>query len=267
MSMLTTSRGDRIVYDDRGPVGAPAVIFVTGAGPTRAEDPTTHATAERLAVSGFRSLFADRLGRGESVSAGTITLDAQIDAIVELAAATQSLVVLVGHSSGCAIAMLAAPRIPDLVGLALWEAPLGLFPEGAPAWWQAIRESIDAGALEEAVARYMAGMPPEWLEQLKASPDYPDLVLSWVPDGEALALVEQRGYRESLVSVSAPVLALTGTETFPGMRETADEIAGAAAHGSAEQLLGSEHSWDPNAMAERLARLLSEARRSGPAQD
>lgn len=47
--------------------------------------------------------------------------------------------------------------------------------------------------------------------------------------------------------------------TFPGMRETAAELADATARGSAEQLLGSEHSWNPDAMAERLARLQHEA--------
>ncbi|MFB7249720.1 alpha/beta hydrolase [Microbacterium sp. NPDC056234] len=256
MSAFTTARGDRIVYDDRGPAGAPTAIFIPGAGPTRADDPTTHATAELLAASGFRSLFADRLGRGESVAAGAITLDAQLSAIVELAGIASSPVVLVGHSSGCAIAMLASTDVRNLAGLVLWEAPLGLFPDGAPAWWQGVRESIDAGDLETAVALYMAGMPPEWLEQLTASPEYPDLVLSWVPDGEALALVEERGIRESLTSVTAPVIALTGTETFPGMRQTAEEIVVAAEQGAAEQLLGSEHSWDPDAMAQRLARML-----------
>ena len=258
---FTTARGDRIAYDDLGPAGAPSVVFITGAGPTRAEDPTTLDTAERLARLGVRSLFADRLGRGESTSAGEIGLGAQLDAIAELAATARAGVVLVGHSSGCAIAMLAAHRVPDLVGLVLWEAPLGLFPEGAPAWWSGVSTAIAEGALETAVERYMVGMPPEWLEELKASPAYPEVVLGWVPDGEALALVEQRGSRATLAGVSAPVLALTGTETFPGMRETAAEIADAAAHGSAEQLRGSEHSWDPNAMAECLARAVHEALR------
>lgn len=259
MTTLTTARGDRIEYDDLGPVGAPSVLFISGAGPTRAEDPITRLTAEKLADRGVRSLYADRLGRGESITSGAIGLGAQLDAIAELAAITQSPVTLVGHSSGCAIAMLAASRVPDVAGLALWEAPLGLFPQGAPAWWNDVRIALADGALETAVERYMVGMPPEWLEELKASPAYPEIVLSWIPDGEALALVEQHGYRETLAAVSAPVLALTGAETFPGMVETASELARAASRGSAEQLRGSDHSWDPDAMAERLARLQHEA--------
>ncbi|MDR2999560.1 MAG: alpha/beta hydrolase [Microbacterium sp.] len=259
MSTLTTSRGDRIVYDDLGPEGAPTLLFITGAGPTRADDPTTLDTAERLAVRGIRSFFADRLGRGESSSAGEISLDAQLSAIAELAETAHAPVVLVGHSSGCAIAMLATSQVPTLAGIVLWEAPLGLFPEGAPAWWSGVRSSIDDGDLEDAVAGYMVGMPPEWLEELKSSPAYPQLVLGWAPDGEALALVEQRGTPNVLAGVTAPVLALTGTETYPGMRQTADGIAAAAAHGTAEQLRGSEHSWDPDAMAERLAQLVHEA--------
>lgn len=258
MTTLTTRRGDRIAYDDLGPAGAPSVLFISGAGPTRAEDPITRTTAEKLAGHGVRSLYADRLGRGESTASGAVGLDAQLDAIAELASSAQAPVILVGHSSGCAIAMLAAARVADVVGLALWEAPLGLFPQGAPAWWDDVRGALDDGALERAVERYMVGMPPEWLEELKTSPAYPEIVLSWIPDGEALALVEQRGYPETLAAASAPVLALTGTETFPGMWETAAALARAAAHGSAEQLLGSEHSWDPDAMAERLARFLKE---------
>lgn len=256
MTTHTTTRGDHIVYDDLGPAGAPCVLFITGAGPTRAEDPVTLVTTEKLADLGVHALFADRLGRGESTSAGPIDLEAQLAAIVQLAASTQAPVVLVGHSSGCAIAMLAASRIPDLSGLVLWEAPMGLFSEGAPAWWSDVDAAIAEGSLETAVERYMIGMPPEWLEELKTSPSYPELVLSWVPDGEALALVEQRGFADVLDEVTAPMLALTGTETFPGMLDTAAELAAAATNGSSEQLRGSEHSWDPCAMAERLARMV-----------
>lgn len=256
MSTLTTVRGDRIAYDDSGPVDAPAVVFITGAGPDRAGDPTTRATAELLANQGIRSLFADRLGRGESVPNGPITLDAQLAAIAELAAISRAPVVLVGHSSGCALAMLAAARVPNVAGMFLWEAPLGLFPEGAAAWWASVRESIDAGDLETAVARYMAGMPPEWLDALKQTPEYPRIVLGWVPDGEALAAVEQRGYAAVANATSAPLVALTATETFPGMVATAEALAAAAATGTSEGMPGSDHSWNADAMAQRLADFL-----------
>lgn len=255
MSAITTPRGDTVVFDDLGPRGAVTAVFIAGAGPTRADDPVTLATGEAFAARGGRAIIPDRLGRGETTSAGDIDLSAQLDAIAALSDEAEAPVILIGHSSGCAIAMLAASRIPGLAGLVLWEAPLGLFDGGAVHWWRGVRAAIDAGDLETAIARYMAGMPPEWLEELKKSPEYPRLVLSWVPDGEALAEVESRGYAESLAAVSAPVVAVVGTDTFPGMIATADSLAEAAAHGSSEQLAGAWHSWVPDAMAERLARI------------
>ncbi|GAT73555.1 alpha/beta hydrolase fold protein [Microbacterium sp. HM58-2] len=253
---VVTARGDRIVYDDLGSPGQVTAVFLAGAGPTRAEDPVTLATGEAFAARGGRAFVPDRLGRGESTSAGPIGLEAQLDAIDALAAEAHAPVILIGHSSGCALAMLAASRVADLAGVVLWEAPLGLFEGGAPMWWASVREAIDAGDLEEAVARYMVGMPPEWLEELKKSPAYPRVVLGWVPDGEALAEVEERGYSDVLASATAPVVAVYGTETFAGMAETAAAIADAAADGHAEELAGAWHSWEPEAMAERLERLV-----------
>ncbi|WP_341974313.1 alpha/beta hydrolase [Microbacterium sp. LWO13-1.2] len=255
MSAITTSRGDRIVYDDLGAPGAVTAIFIAGAGPTRAEDPVTLATGEAFAVRGGRAFIPDRIGRGESTSEAPIDLPAQLDAIGALAAEADAPVILIGHSSGCAIALLAAARTPNLAGLVLWEAPLGLFEGGAASWWTNVRRAIEADDLEEAVAHYMVGMPPEWLEELKKSPAYPQVVLGWVPDGEALMEVEERGYRDVLSAVRAPLIAIVGTETFPGMIATADELAAAAPDGVSEQLAGAWHSWEPDAMAERLARL------------
>lgn len=253
---LVTAAGDRVVFDRHGAAGAPAALFIAGAGPTRADDPVTTATARLLAERGFQALVHDRVGRGESVAAGPIPLEREIDAIEALAASAAGPVVLVGHSSGCAIAMLAASHVERLAGLALWEAPLGQFADGAPAWWAEVERHLEAGELEQAVAAYMVGMPPEWLEQLKQSPDYPALVQSWVPDGTALATVEAAGAAASLGALEVPVLAVVGTETFPGMASAADAIAAAAPRGASEELAGAWHSWDPEAMAARLAVML-----------
>ena len=47
----TTSQGDRVAYDLRGT--GPALVFVTGAGPDRADDPVTAETARLAADAGL----------------------------------------------------------------------------------------------------------------------------------------------------------------------------------------------------------------------
>lgn len=260
---LVTGAGDRVVFDRHGAAGAPAALFIAGAGPTRADDPVTTETARLLAERGFQALVHDRVGRGDSGAAGPISLERELDAIAALAESAAGPVVLVGHSSGCAIAMLAASRVDRLAGLVLWEAPLGQFADGAPAWWAEVEGHLDAGELEQAVAAYMVDMPPEWLAELKRSPAYPALVQSWVPDGRALAEVESSGPAATIGALDVPVLAVVGTETFPGMAAGAESIAASAPHGVSEELAGAWHSWDPVAMAARLAVVL-DARGDAP---
>ncbi|MDR2323639.1 MAG: alpha/beta hydrolase [Microbacterium sp.] len=260
MSTLTTATGDTVTYDRYGPADAPGVLFIAGAGPTRADDPVTTETARLLGESGVQAVVHDRVGRGDSPAAGPVSLEREIAAIAALAATMPGPVVLVGHSSGCAIVMIAAPDVPNLGGLVLWEAPLGQFHEGAPAWWAGVEAHIAAGRMEDAVAAYMVGMPPEWLDELRRSPAYPGLIHSWIPDGTALARVEEDGVAARLRGITAPVLALVGTDTFPGMAEAADAIADAAATGASESLTGAWHSWDPAVMSARLAAFAQDGR-------
>ena len=190
--------------------------------------------------------------------AGPISIEREIAAIVAISDRLGGPVVLVGHSSGCALAILAANEITNLAGLVLFEAPLGQFPGGATRWWETVRAHIDAGELKDAVESYMVDMPEEWLEELQRSPAYPDVVHSWIPDGTALAAVESKGPDVYLGSLAVPVLAVTGTETFPGMVRAASLISSATPHGSVEDVRGRWHSWDANAMAQRIAKLLAE---------
>ncbi|MCR2801645.1 alpha/beta hydrolase [Microbacterium sp. zg-Y818] len=259
MGEVRTALGDRIVFDRYGPESAPAVIFVAGAGLARAGDDVTSDTARRIGEAGFQATVHDRVGRGDSAASGPISLEREVEALRALAQNLDVPVVLVGHSSGCAIAIQAAPSIAGLKGLVLWEAPFGQFDGGATAWWESVQGHIDAGRLEDAVAAYMVDMPPGWIEYLKGSPEYPAFILSWIPDGSALALVESRGLESSLRDISAPVLAVYGTESFPGMARAAVDIAAAAPRGSHEQVRGAEHTWDSEAMAARLVQFLATA--------
>ena len=104
----------------------------------------------------------------------------------------------------------------------------------------------------------------EWIEQLRATPEYPELILSWIPDGTALAVVEGDGPEALLARLTVPVIAVVGTETFPGMADAAARIAAAAPQGTAEEVAGAWHAWEPAAMATRIADLLAHAASPAP---
>src|SRR5688500_13356415 len=107
-SILTTARGDRVAYDRSG--DGPALVFVAGAGPYRAGDPSTTETAERAAERGITTIVFDRLGRGESPADGMLDLDRELEAIAALIDVAGGRAVLCGHSSGGSIVLAAAVR-------------------------------------------------------------------------------------------------------------------------------------------------------------
>ena len=257
---VTTTRGDVVAFDHHGPQGAPAVVFVAGAGPYRATDPVTTATARLLAEAGVKSTVHDRLGRGESRVDGPIDLDREIDAITALVDRVGGRAVLVGHSSGCSIALAAAARGVPATALALHEAPLTEAGEDVADWWGRCAAFIAEGELERALETYMEDMPPEWLAGARTTPEFPTMVAqvrSYPPDGESLVWASSAPLADLLGGLRMPVVATVGAETFPGMPEAADAIA-AATGGRSVTVAGAWHSWKPAAMAELIAGLARE---------
>lgn len=255
----TTARGDRVTYDLRG--SGPAVVFVAGAGPFRAVDPVTTRTAELLAQAGVTTVVFDRLGRGDSPASGRLDLDRELDAVAAVLDAAGGAAVLCGHSSGCSISLRAAAAGLPVLGLALWEAPLESGADATAAWAGEFVRRLDAGDLEGATEQYMKDMPPEWLAGAKASPDWPAIATSAVSQrADALSLVWATRALEDggLAGLATPLLTMTGERTFPGMPEAARDLAAAVPDGTAETVAGADHSWEPEAMADRLARFVLE---------
>ncbi len=262
---VTTATGDRVAYDlyPSGTAGGTALVFVAGAGPFRATDPVTTETAERAAALGVTTLVFDRLGRGESPATGRLDLDRELAAVDAAIDVVGGKAALCGHSSGCAISLRAATR-PGAAGervsaLALWEAPLESTAEETQDWADEIERRIDACDLAGATEHFMKDMPPEWLAGAKASPDWGRIAASVVSqraDAQALAWA-QRALDDAALAPPVPVLATYGAETFPGMPEAAERIASVVPDGTAEQLPGAGHTWEPESMARRLATFLT----------
>lgn len=257
---VTTARGDRVAYDLRG--SGPALIFVAGAGPYRAMDPTTTETAERAADLGLMTLVYDRLGRGESPVDGPIHLDRELEAIAALIEVVGGQAVLCGHSSGCSISMKAAASGLAVTGLALWEAPLGPENGGAREWAEEVDRRITAGDLDGAQRYYMKDMPPEFLEGVIETPMWPAMVAqvgSLRPDGESLAWAESAPLAEVCADIRIPVLIMAGVETFPEMLVSSDAVVAAIPGAVKKRMPGAMHSWAAEPMAAELASFVKAA--------
>ncbi|MCU1406829.1 MAG: alpha/beta hydrolase [Glaciihabitans sp.] len=248
-----TSLGDRVAYDRYG-IG-PALIFVAGAGQFRGSDPLTSVTAESAARQGLTTIVYDRLGRGESVADGALTLEREIAAIAALIEVAGGHAVLCGNSSGCSIALAATHAGLPVAGLALWEAPLGPENGGAAEWSAEVSRRLDEGDLEGAQVYYMKDMPPEWLEGARHSPMWPQLVAqapSVRADAQSLAWAESGPHSSLFADITVPVEVLIGEQTQPIMESAAESITAAIPGSTLRRMPGANHSWEAEPMAAEL---------------
>lgn len=198
----------------------------------------------------------DRLGRGESPADGVIDLDRELAALHALIEVAGGRAVLCGHSSGCSIALRAAVAGLPVAGLALWEAPLVPETDDTDEWVAEVLRRLDAGDLEGAQTYYMKDMPPEWLEELRQTPVWPVMVSqaqSLRADAQSLEWATSAALADLLGGISVPVLAMVGTSTFPEMTASADAVVAAVPGAVRAEVPGADHTWEPEAMAARLA--------------
>lgn len=273
-----TSAGDRIGFDRYGPAaeagpaadaGAAAsadraagtgagVVFVAGAGPFRAMDSTTTETAQLVGQQGVPALVYDRLGRGDSPAEGDLTLERELAAIEAAIDEVGGRAVLVGHSSGCSIALAATDAGLPVTALALWEAPIGQFSGGAAGFEADFLRHLDAGDYEAAQVEYMRDMPPEFLEHAKQDPGWSQVVLgsrTYRADARSLAWAEELPADERYAKITVPGLLMVGEHTFPGMTETAEALAAAVPRATFREVPGAMHDWEPGPMAHAIVEL------------
>jgi pimeloyl-ACP methyl ester carboxylesterase len=254
---VVSALGDPVRHDRRG--RGPAVVFVAGAGPYREIDPTTTATAELLAAHGFTTLVPDRLGRGENRVPGRISLDRELAALAALVGSVERPVVLVGHSSGCAIALAAAVRGIPVDGLVLWEAPFGGTTGEVRAWADEVEGLLDAGDRRGALEHYLKDIPAELLEGWRQSPVFAvmaDQAESMRPDAQALAWVTSAPFADVLAGLRIPVRVVVGTSTLAEMTETAAALDAAVGVVTTGVVDGADHDWQPAAMAREIERVV-----------
>lgn len=265
---VTAADGTRLALDCYGPAPGqgPALVLVHAAMQHRANDPATTDLARRLAGRGVATVVYDRRGRGGSGSATTGRTDERIlDREVEdIAAIVESLggrAAVLGSSSGAVLALWAAAAGIGVERLVMWEAPLALEGEGDGGDYLAELRRLDSSGDREGLIRhYMAGMPPEWFDGMRASPEWPAhlaVAPTLVHDAAILHEADLRPWAEQWSTVTVPTLALAGEETLPFFPVVADALAAALPDVRSERIAGAGHCWEAEAMTDRVAAFLT----------
>ncbi|HEY8597729.1 MAG TPA: alpha/beta hydrolase, partial [Thermomicrobiales bacterium] len=119
MNTVTSRDGTMIAFDKAGQ--GPAVIVVDGALCYRASGPS--APLARLLARDFTVYTYDRRGRGDSGDTAPYAVEREVEDLAALLAEAGGTAFVYGISSGAALALEAADRLPGITTLALYEAP------------------------------------------------------------------------------------------------------------------------------------------------
>ena len=255
MRTVTSKDGTSIAFDQSGQ--GPAVILVDGALQYRAFDQGMAQLADLLAYH-FTVIHYDRRGRGDSTDTQPYALEREIEDIEAIIDEIGGAASLYGISSGAALAMEAAIYLGNKVRkLALYEAPFNDDETARQAWREYVKQLkvlLAADRKGDAVGLFMmlVGASPDDVAGMRQHPMWP----LWESVGHTLAYdhiaalgEEATVPTERAALVTAPVLVMNGSESFPFMRTTALALAKAIPNAQHRTLEGQTHEVAAEAIA------------------
>ncbi|RIH82545.1 putative hydrolase [Calidithermus terrae] len=260
----TRSKDGTVIAFDRSGQG-PGVILVAGSLQYRAFDQGMARLAQLLAPC-FTVVSYDRRGRGDSTDTPPYSLEREVEDIEALIEEVGGSAFLCGISSGAALAMEAAIRLPGKVRkLAMYEPPYSDDPASRQSWKAYTRELealLDAGRRGEAVALFMGlvGATGQQIDEVRHSPVWP-LFESVAPtlayDHIAILGAEAGVPAGRAAQVRVPALVMDGGASFPFMHVTALALAEAIPNARHLTLDGQTHEVTAEALAPVLVEFFS----------
>jgi pimeloyl-ACP methyl ester carboxylesterase len=213
---------------DRRPKEGPLVVFVHGS-----MDRGAAFTRAMAALPDLDSLRYDRRGYGASYGVGDLVgLEGHVDDLLSIVDGRPA--VLVGHSYGGLVSLVAACRAPELVlSVGAFEAPMPWEPWWPPPSHRPPRSGAEAA---ERFLRKMLG-DATWEKQPRKD--------KRLLEGDTL-LAEQASLRTGRApfvpeDVPVPVVAGCGTESEPELIRSAEELAARVPEGELVVVEGADH--------------------------
>ncbi|MES9536540.1 alpha/beta fold hydrolase [Actinomadura sp. NPDC000600] len=252
----TSADGTSIVFDRTGT--GPALVLVHGAFTDRSH-PLLHEVARTLAPW-FTVFDYDRRGRGASGDTRPYAVQREIEDLAAVIEAAGGTAMVFGGSSGAALALRAAARLPAVTRLALWEPPYHVGP-GAPElphdFASRLTALVEGGARGEAVELFMvraAEVPADVVGAMRADPSWRRMeALAHTLAYEAEVMGPGNPLPvDTATSIGRPVLVLNGQDSPAWMRDAGAALAQAVPGAVHRTLSGQTHAVAPDALAPEL---------------
>jgi len=255
MNTVRSADGTTIGYTQAGQ--GPSLILVDGAMCSRSFGPMPK-LAVRLTPH-FTVFTYDRRGRGDSGDTPPYSLDREVEDLAALVQAAGDTVFVHGTSSGSALSLEAAKRIPAISKLAVYEPPFIVDDTRAPiadGYLDELNRLVAAGRRGDAVKMFLrfVGAPAFVTAVMPVTPAWSKLktVAHTLPYDIALMQDHQRGLpftAAQWADVKAPTLVGVGEKSPAWMTNSTRALADALPDATYRTLPGQNHMVKPQAIA------------------
>jgi pimeloyl-ACP methyl ester carboxylesterase len=264
MKIIHSKDGTSIALDQTGS-GQP-LILVDGALCSRSSGPNGPLAAQlsrRFAVFTY-----DRRGRGDSGEKKPYAIEREVEDIEALIREAGGSAYVYGISSGAALALEAANRLPGIKKLALYEAPFIVDNSRSPVpdnYSARLDELLAADRRGAAVKHFMrkgVGLPAMIVAMMPLMPAWSKLkaIAHTLPYDTILTVDYQRGKplpAGRWNTVTVPTLVADGGKSEPWMRHAMQALAKALPNAEYRTLEGQTHIVKPEVLAPVLTDFLA----------
>ena len=264
MNTVTSRDGTKIAFDKAGQ--GPAVIVVDGALCYRANGPS--APLARLLERHFTVYTYDRRGRGDSGDTAPYAVEREVEDFAALLAEAGGAAFVYGISSGAALALEAANRLPGITKLALYEAPFIIDDSRPPVPQDSlaqIKAIIAADRRSDAVRYFMkqVGASGVIVALMRFMPVWSKLkvVAHTIPYDFTILDGRQAGKplpTGRWAAVTTPTLVMDGGKSDPWIRHATASLAQILPNAQYRTLPGQTHMLKPEALAPVLVEFFAD---------
>ena len=264
MRKVISKDGTTIAFDQLGK--GPAIILVGGAFQYRAIDPRTAQLAASLSPH-FTVFHYDRRGRGESGDTAPYAVEREIEDLEALINEAGGSAFVFGMSSGAALALEAANRLPNITKLALYEAPFIIDDSRPPFpkdYLEQLKEMLAADRRGDAVKLFMkqVGTPGIFITIMRFTPVWPKLTAVAHTLPYDISLLIDNGAGKLLPTtrwtcVTESTLVMDGGKSPAWMRHAMQALAQTLPNANYHTLAGQTHMVKPEALAPVLVKFFA----------